>query len=647
MQITKTTTTPESPFVGAQKGMSNLGINLKSLSDLTHGTTIGTNAIIQKNGARVAMITTKGMRDILEADSGVRGILYDIKGRRAEPLVKRSWRYEVAERVLANGEIAQPIDLEELKDVLYRISNTVAEAVSVCFLHSYVRDENEKKAEELIRKILPDLFVSISSNVSRYAREFERFSTTVINSYIGPLVSPYIGAIVNLLKEGGYDKPFWIMSAAGGAVGAEVAQQSPVLTINSGPAAGVVASAYLAKLLGYENVISCDTGGTSADISLIRSYQPSIIRDVTISDYPNVAPQLDIVTIGSGGGTVAWVDSVGAFHLGPLSMGAVPGPACYGSGGTEATVTDAVLLLGWVNSNRPLGGEVTLYPELAREAICRIANTLKVEDEYQMAEAIAKLAITKMVGGIKIVSTGRGHDVRDFTLMAFGGAGPLFGTQIASELGIPSVIIPLGPGNFCAVGMLQCEVIHQHTKPVRLTTSETRIEDLRYKFGELEERGKEQLIKEGFIQENIRFEERLAMRYPAQHFTLELPLTASIVDLEKAFYKAHQEVYRFAFPEPLMITDLIVNAYGSKPKSMLEKPLTKTKEPDDALSEIRPVWFGGQFLETQVYRRDDVPVESHFRGPVIFEELGSTTLVQPGWTARVDHMGNLILERME
>jgi len=644
-QITKTTTTPENPFVGAQKGMRNLGVNLKLLSDLTHGTTVGTNAIIQKRGARVAMITTKGMRDILEADSGVRGILYDIKGRRAEPLVKRSWRYEVTERVLFNGEVAQPLDIEELKKVLCRIAETNAEAVAVCFLHSYVQDENERKAEELIKRILPNLFVSVSSKVSRYAREFERFSTTVLNSYTGPLVSPYISAIHNLLKKEGYDNPLWIMTAAGGAVAAEVAQQCPVLTINSGPAAGVVASAYLAKLLGYENVISCDTGGTSADISLIRSYEPSIIRDVQVSGYPNVAPQLDIVTIGSGGGTVAWVDSVGAFNLGPLSMGADPGPACYGLGGAEATVTDAALLLGWINPNRPLGGEVTLYPELAKEAIFKIASSLKVKDEYQMAEAIVKLATTKMVGGIKTVSTGRGHDVRDFTLIAFGGAGPMFGTRIAFELGISRVVIPLGPGNFCAAGMLQCEVIHQLLKPIRMMTSQTTIEDLRSMFQELEGNGKQQLMNEGFGMENIRFDERLAMRYPGQHFTLELPLRTSIEDLEKTFYKHHQEVYRFAFNEPVMITDLIVNAYGSKPKSMLEKPLTKAKETADALCERRQVRFGGRFRETPVYRRDDVPVDSHLCGPVIFEELGSTTIVEPGWAAKVDGMGNLILER--
>jgi N-methylhydantoinase A len=643
-QIIKTPTTPESPFEGAQKGMSNLRVNLKSLSDFTHGTTIGTNAIIQKKGARVAMITTNGMRDILEADSGVRGILYDLKGRREEPLVKRSWRYEVNERVLVNGEIAHSLDTEELKETLYHIAKTDAEAVAICFLHSYVQDENERKAEELVKRILPNLFISISSKVSRYPREFERFSTTVLNSYIGPLMSPYIDSIHNLLREGGYDKPFWIMSAAGGAIGADIAQQSPVLTINSGPAAGVVASTYLAKLLGYENVICCDIGGTSADISLIRSYKPNIIRDVATKGYPNVSPQLDIVTIGSGGGTVAWVESVGAFRLGPHSMGASPGPACYGRGGNEATITDAVLLLGWINANHPLGGEVTLYPELARAAISRIANSLKVKDEYQMSEAIVKLAVTTMIGGIKVVSTGRGHDVRDFALMAFGGAGPMFAAQIASELGILKVLIPLRPGNFCAAGMLQSEVVHQYLRPVRMMTSETKVENLYSMFSELEEEGKKQLIEEGFVQENIHFEKRLAMRYPGQHYTLEIPLTTSIENLEKTFYKNHREVYQFAFSEPLMITDFIVNVFGSKPKAMMEKPLTKAKKPASMPSDRRPVWFGGRFIETPIYRRDNLPTGSHFRGPAIFEEMGSTTVLQPHWTARIDDIGTLILQ---
>jgi N-methylhydantoinase A len=480
--------------------------------------------------------------------------------------------------------------------------------------------------------------------VSRYAHEFERFSTTILNCYTGPLVGPYIRRIQKILTKGGYDKPFWIMSAAGGAIGAEVAQETPVLTINSGPAAGVVATAYLAKLLEYGKVISCDVGGTSADISLIRSYRPNIVRDVPVSGYPNVSPQLDIVTIGSGGGTVAWVDSVGAFRLGPHSVGAVPGPACYGLGGIEATITDAALLLGWLNVKRPLGGEVTLRPELAREAVSRLAKALQIKDEYHMAEAITKLATTTMVGGIKVVSTSRGHDVRDFSLVAFGGAGPMFGTQIASELGIPRVVVPLGPGNFCAVGMLQCEVIHQYLRPVRLMTSETTLEDLRSIFRELEESGKEQLLREGFRQEDVHFEKRLAMRYRGQHFTLEIPLQASVEDLERAFHQHHQEVYQFAFSEPVLIMEVIVDAFGSKPKSLLEKTPAKAKEPADALIEMRQAWFDGRFMETPVYLRDDVPEGSSFRGPVILEELGSTTVVQQGWTARVEDKGNLILE---
>jgi N-methylhydantoinase A len=300
--------------------------------------------------------------------------------------------------------------------------------------------------------------------------------------------------------------------------------------------------------------------------------------------------------------------------------------------------------MGWINPNRPLGGEVVLHPEPAGKAVSRIAVALGVKDEYEMAEAIVKLGITKMVGGIKIVSTGRGHDVRDFILMIFGGAGPMFGTQIASELGISKVVIPLGPGNFCAIGMLQCEVVHQHLKPVRIMTSDIRMEDLRSMFAELKENGEKQLLQEGFSRANMRFEERVAMRYSGQHFTLELPLTASISDLQDEFYKAHQEVYQFAFDEPVMITELIINACGTKPKALLEKPKSKVTDAADALSERRAVRFEGRFVDTPVYRRDDVPVGSHLQGPVIFEELGATTVVQPGWTATVDDMGNLILE---
>jgi N-methylhydantoinase A len=643
-RFAKTPTTPGDPFEGLRKGIEKLGISVASLSDFVHGTTVGTNAVIQKKGPQVSMITTKGHAGVLAMDGAVRSVLYDIRGRRPDPLVRRSRIYEVTERALVDGTIMQPLDQEELRQILSQIAKTDAKAIAICFVASQMQNQNEMQAKALVQEILPDLFTSVSSEISKHRGEFERFSTTVLNSYIGPLVYPYLKKIVSFLTTEGYRGSFWITVAGGGAAGVEQALAFPIFTVNSGPAAGVAATSHLAELLGLENVISYDMGGTSTDVCLIKSFRPPTVRDIAVSGYPNTSPQLDINAIGAGGGSIAWVDIAGEFKVGPMSQGANPGPACYNLGGTEATITDATLLLGWLNSKEPLVGEIALHPELSREAVSRIGHQLGVTDEYRMAEAITDLVTLKMVGAVKEVSTGKGYDVRDFALIAYGGAGPMFATGIASQLGIKKVVSPVRPGHFCSTGMLQSNVFHQYSRPVRIMTSEVTVDSIRSIFAELRKVGEEQLIDEGFGQDNMHFEERLSMKYPQQHYELEIPMAPSIEEVEKAFYAAHEERFQFAFAERLMIMELIVDAWGLKEKARITKVPTETEDLAGALKEIRPAQFAGSFVETPIYRRDDVPEGVSVKGPVIFEELGSTTVVQPGWIAHVDNLGNLILE---
>ena len=643
-KFAKTPTTPGDPFEGLRKGIDKLGINVASLSDFVHGTTVGTNAVIQKKGPQVSMITTKGHAGVLAMDGAVRSVLYDLKGRRPEPLVRRSRIYEVTERVLVDGTVMQPLDQEELRQVLSQIAKTDAKAIAICFVASQMQNQNEMQAKAIVQKILPDRFTSVSSEVSKHRGEFERFSTTVLNSYIGPLVHPYLKKIISFLTTEGYHGSFWITVAGGGATGVEQALTFPIFTVNSGPAAGVAAASHLAELLGLENVISYDMGGTSTDVCLIKSFRPPTVRDVNVSGYPNTSPQLDINAIGAGGGSIAWVDIAGEFKVGPLSQGANPGPACYNLGGTEATITDAVLLLGWLNSKESLVGEISLHPELAKEAISRVGHRLGVTDEYRIAEAITDLATLKMVGAVKEVSTGKGHDVRDCALIAFGGAGSMFATGIASQLGIKKVVSPVRPGHFCSTGMLQSNVFHQYSRPVRIMTSEATIEKIRSIFKELRTIGEKQLIDEGFSHDNMRFEERLSIKYPQQHYEIEVTMEPSIKKLEKAFNVAHQERYQFSFEERLMIMELIVDAWGLKEKARITKVPTPVSKLTEALKENRPVRFAGKFVETPIYRRDDVPEGISISGPVIFEEFGSTIVVQPGWVAHVDDLGNLIQE---
>ena len=646
-RFAKTPTTPGDPFEGLRKGIDKLGISVASLSDFVHGTTVGTNAVIQKKGPQVSMITTKGHAGVLAMDGAVRSVLYDLRGRRPEPLVRRSRIYEVTERALVDGTIMQPLDQKELRQILSQIAKTDAKAIAICFVASQMQNQNEMQAKALVQEILPNLFTSVSSELSKHRGEFERFSTTVLNSYIGPLVYPYLKKIVNFLTTEDYRGAFWITVAGGGATGVEQALAFPIFTVNSGPAAGVAATSHLAELLGLENVISYDMGGTSTDVCLIKSFRPPTVRDIAVSGYPNTSPQLDINAIGAGGGSIAWVDIAGEFRVGPMSQGANPGPACYKLGGTEATITDAMLLLGWLNNKEPLVGEIDLHSELSREAVSRIGRRLGVTDEYRMAEAIINLVTLKMVGAVKEVSTGRGHDVRDFALIAYGGAGPMFATGIASQLGIKKVVSPVRPGHFCSTGMLQSNVFHQYSRPVRIMTSEVTVGKIRFVFAELRKMGEEQLSNEGFRQDNMHFEERLSMKYPQQHYELEIPMAPSIKGLEKSFYTAHQERFQFAFTERLMIMELIVDAWGLKEKARITKVSTKINNLAEALKESRPALFSGSFVETPIYLRDDVPEGFSIRGPVIFEEFGSTTVVQPGWVAHVDNLGNLILENEE
>ncbi|MEK6610379.1 MAG: hydantoinase/oxoprolinase family protein, partial [Gemmatimonadota bacterium] len=438
---------------------AKLKVVLPDTGRVVHGTTIGTNAILERKGAPVWVITTRGFRDALEIARTNRTVLYDIRGLKPAPLVPRHRIVEVDERMAFDGSILRPLRDADVRGAVARMRDSAnggdPGAAVICFLHSYANPGHEQAAARIAEELLPGWYVCTSSEVLPEFREYERFTTAVLNAYIGPKVGGYLTSLSASLASRGYAGRVFITTSSGGIMTSEVAARFPVQTVLSGPAGGVAAALELGRVTGFRNLITYDMGGTSTDVCLIEQLEPTITTEQQIAGLPNRTPQIEINSIGAGGGSLAWIDAGGALRVGPRSAGADPGPACYGRGGTEPTITDANLLLRRVPADRPLAGEVLLDDDLARRAIHRLIGRVPgITDEAQLAEGIIRIAVARMVSAIKEISIAKGHDPRDFTLLAYGGAGPMHAALIAEELEIPRVVVPVAPGNFSAFGSL-------------------------------------------------------------------------------------------------------------------------------------------------------------------------------------------------
>ncbi|MBI4639537.1 MAG: hydantoinase/oxoprolinase family protein, partial [Candidatus Tectomicrobia bacterium] len=478
IQIVKVPTTPADPAIGfmvaTERAMNRSGSQSDAIHLVVHGTTVATNALIEGKTARVGMITTKGFRDILEIGRQIRSRLYDVHLTKPQPLVSRRWSFGVRERLDATGQILEPLDVEEVRQAVRQLKAEQVEAIVCCFLHSYINPVHERLAAEIIRSEYPEAFLSLSFEVSPEFREYLRASTTAVNAAVMPIVSQYLDALGSRLQARGISAPFYVMQSSGGVMSAESAKLKPVYMVESGPAAGVIAAGAFALTHGYTNVISFDMGGTTAKVGLIRNGQPQRSTEFEVggqaitplgegrgSGYPVRTPVIDLVEVGAGGGSEAWIDAGGALRVGPRSAGAVPGPVCYGQGGVTPTITDANLLLGRLNPEFFLGGEITLDVKASQEAlVAQCARPLGL-DPLRTASGIIEIANAHMIGAIRLVSVQRGYDPRDFVLVAFGGAGPLHANALARELGIPTVLIPPSPGITSALGLLMTDLKHE------------------------------------------------------------------------------------------------------------------------------------------------------------------------------------------
>jgi len=638
---------PEEAVIKGLKGLRD-----KEIKFFIHGTTIGTNVVLEHKGAKTGMVTTSGFKDIIEIGRQSRGWpkpkVYDFTIERPKPLAERHLRFEVSERVNHKGEVIKKLKKEEVKRLTKDLKEL--ESLAICYLFSYINPIHEKKTKEIISKRLPDLLVSTSSEVLPEYREYERFSTTLLNAYIQPVMTKYLKNLKLNMESNGIYKKIYIMQSNGGIMTEGVAREKSVFTLLSGPAAGVIGANFFGRLTGYGNLISFDMGGTSTDVSLIEKNCPRLTSEGYVGEYPARIPMIEINTVGAGGGSIAWVDKGGALRVGPESAGATPGPACYGKG-SYVTVTDANLVLGYLNPEYLLSGKMKIYKDRAERAVSEIGKRMNM-DVVKAAYGILEVANSNIIRAIKVISTEKGYDPRAFSLICFGGAGPMHAGKIAKEMGIPKVIIPLYPGITSAIGLLVADMRHDFslTKIKRLDYVDT--EFMEGVWGRLERKAIKTLKEEGVSEEDILLSRSIDMRYQGQSFEINVkaPLSskaystgqASKDGLEEDFKQEHKRVYGYSSNDPIEVVNFRVSAFG-KIKGIRIREIGKG-DLENALLGKRIAFFEGSFFETPIYRREKLSKGNIITGPAIIEQYDSTTVLNPGDEITVDKYGNMIMQ---
>ena len=657
-RVSKVPTTPDNRAVGTIEGLraalTTLGRSGADVSYVGHGMTTATNAIIQRTGARVAFVTNEGFRDLLEIGRQNRPRLYDHRVVRTPPVAERADRYSVRGRMDERGQELTPLDEAGLKTIATRIAATDAEAVGVCFLHAYANPAHEMRAKEILEAHLGDRYVCASTELIREFREYERSSTTALNAYLIPVMDAYLGSLSELLVDPdglgiAADVPVMVMEASGGLMTLPSARRKPVHTVLSGPAGGVVSAAEISLRAGFPDIVTMDMGGTSTDISLIINGKPQVTTQADLEGMPIRVPVVDINAIGAGGGSIASIDEGGALRVGPRSAEAIPGPACYGRGGTLPTVTDANLVVGRLGAETALGGNMKLDRDAASAALdAEVAKPLSLSTR-QAATGVLRVANANMERGIRVVSVQRGHDPRDFALVPFGGAGPLHAADVAESLGIPTVLVPPAPGILCAMGILMSDLRHDLVATNLMALAAVEEAQVWAALEPLRVQGETLLDADGVPTDARRVETFVDVRYIGQSFELSLPIAegAGLEALAEAFHSAHAHKFGHADRDaPVEIVNLRVLAVGETPPLVLpEIEAGEQTVAADALVTQRDVFFevDQSWHKTPVYRREHLRVGNEIAGPAVIDEVSSTTLLRPGDHSRVDELGNIII----
>ena len=642
MTVHKVLSTPDDPARSILRGLQEQDA-LNALHVLVHGSTVATNAVLERKGVVTGLITTAGFRDVLEIGRQTRPKLYDLRVQKVPPLVPRARRLEVVERLNERGEVLIPLDESSLQGALEMLQEAGVEAVAISLLFSFANPAHEQRVAECIRAA--NIYVSASCEVLPEFREYERTSTVVLNAYVGPLIDRYLARLERTLPEASVLR---IMQSNGGSISSAMARREAARTLLSGPAAGVVGAAYVAQASGYTRIITLDIGGTSTDVALVDG----TVTETTegkIGGYPTKLPMIDIHTIGAGGGSVAWFDPGGALRVGPASMGADPGPAAYGRGGQEATVTDAHVVLGRLLPEAFLGGTMRLEREQALDVVSRLAQRLETNEEAA-ALGIIRVVNANMEAAIRVISVERGGDPRHFTLVAFGGAGPLHACELAAALRIPRVLIPAQPGVLSALGMLLADTLKDYVRTIMVAAEEAQ-ELVSSTLVELQEMGRRDLAQEGIPAEQIVIEPFLDLRYVGQSYELTIPFAGTMIDASDSFHQEHERRFGYSDPnERVQVVNVRLKARGLNPYPALE--------PQEVLGNIsvvpamtRSVVFASVDGLTRqsipVYERTALRPGASFLGPALVTQYDTTTVVPPEWDARIDAVGNLIIERVE
>ena len=652
----KVPSTPDDPSIAIANGvcemLSKFTLSAGRVSFFGHGTTVATNMIIERRGVPTGLITTRGFRDVLAIGRQMRPSLYDYSVRKPQPLVERFRRLEVDERLDSTGAVLKSLDDSEVATVVRELEASGVESIAIAFLHSYRNDEHEARVRDIVARVAPHIYVSVSSEVLPEFREFERTSTTVLNAYVGPQMQRYLNRLKARIVETGIAAEPLTFHSNGGLLPVSTVERLPVVTCLSGPAAGVVGSIAIGAQTGIGNIITFDVGGTSTDVSLITEGRPRFTSNRMVSGYPVKMPMMDIHVIGAGGGSIAAVDQLGALKVGPQSAGAVPGPISYGRGGTEPTLTDANLVLGRLNPTTLLEGRMSVDGASAARAIEKlIADPLGIPLEAA-AYGILSIATANMSRAIRAVSTEHGHDPADFVLFAFGGAGPLHAAEVAEECGIKRILVPREPGTFCARGILLSDISRDFVR-TRLTRVDSNtwgstIDVMQAMVGE----GDAWLDQEKVPKGRREFQLAIDARYQGQSHDIRVYLDSTALpngsQFLTSFHQAHHAEYGHDNPHmPVEIVNCRVQAIGRIERQMAA-PSRGARDVESAILGRRNVYFGPRhgWLEARVYRREVLPVACVFEGPAIVEEMSATTVVLPNYRATVDQAGNLMIEAL-
>jgi N-methylhydantoinase A len=649
----KSSTTPYDLAVGIRETLSKSGLPIAGAETFIHGSTVAINTAIERTGARTALIVTEGMRDVYKIGRGSRPEAYNLFFKRPEPYVPRHRTHEIVERLNAAGQVVTALDAGVATDVAARLNSDDIEAVAVVLLHSWANPDHEAAVGEILATAAPGLYRSLSHQILREYREYERMSTTVLNAYVGPRVKRYLGDLEALLDDFGFRGRLLIMQSNGGTMTPETAKRVPVHMMESGPVGGIIAAADISHALGYPNVLAFDMGGTTAKVSLVQNGEPAIAQGYSIggaaSGHPVMLPVVDIIEVGTGGGSIAWIDNVGALKVGPRSAGGHPGPVCYGQGGTSPTVTDANVVLGRLSPTRFLGGEMPLDVDGAREAIRRtVADPLDLSVEAA-ALGIIKIAVAEMSLAVRGVSVERGYDPRDFAMVGFGGAGPLHAAQIARELHVPTLIIPRVPGHFSALGMLMSDLRHDYVRTYYKALAVSDFAEIRRIFAGMIDEARALLLDEGTAPDAMTFRRYFDIRYVGQEFPIQTPLDEAALErgdtaaIRAVFDEIHDRQFGHHAPgEAVELVNIRLSAIGKRERSRFPDLPAATS---DALVGHRRVIFDDslEWIDTPIYERERFGPGATVTGPAVVQEYASTTVLLPGDTLQVAPSGELIV----